>query len=46
MTHGVSRIPLMAMSPGTSRSLMVHRFGAPGARPKAYFESMIKKLIA
>ena len=41
MTHRVSRIPLMAMSPGTSRSLMVHRFGAPGARPKAYLQAAI-----
>ncbi len=41
MTHGVSRIALMAMSPGSSRSLMVHRFGAPGARPKAYLQAAI-----
>lgn len=41
MTHEVIRIPLMAMSPGTERSLLVHRFGAPGARPKAYLQAGI-----
>ena len=41
MTHGVNRIPLMAMSPGTERSLTVHRFGAPGGRPKAYLQAGI-----
>jgi predicted deacylase len=37
----VSRIPLMNMSPGTARSLMVHRFGAPAARPKAYLQAAL-----
>ena len=41
MTHEVGRIPLMAMSPGTTRSLVVHRFGIPGARPKAYLQAGI-----
>ena len=41
MTHEVGRIPLMAMSPGTARSLVVHRFGTPGARPKAYLHAGI-----
>ncbi len=41
MTHKVGRIPLMAMSPGTVRSLVVHRFGAPGVRPKAYLQAAI-----
>jgi len=41
MTHEVIRIPLMAMSPGTERSLLVHRFGASGARPKAYLQAGI-----
>jgi hypothetical protein len=41
MTHTVERIPLIAMSPGTERHHMVHRFGAPGARPKAYLQAGI-----
>ena len=35
------RIVLPAMSPGTERSLDVLRFGARGARPKAYFQASI-----
>ena len=41
MTHSVRRIPLMAMSPGTERSLKVHRFGGALARPKAYLQAAI-----
>lgn len=41
MSHSISHIPLISMSPGTSRSLMVHRFGTPGARPKAYLQAGI-----
>jgi predicted deacylase len=35
------RIVLPAMSPGTERSLSVLRFGAEGARPKAYFQASL-----
>ena len=41
MTRETSRIPLPAMSPGTKRAITVHRFGTPGARPKAYFQAGI-----
>jgi hypothetical protein len=41
MGHSVTRIPLIAMTPGTERSHTVHRFGAPGARPKAYLQAGI-----
>ncbi len=39
MTHAVAQVALIPMSPGTARSLTVHRFGAPGARPKAYLQA-------
>ncbi len=39
MSHSVTRVPLIAMTPGTERSHTVHRFGAPGARPKAYLQA-------
>jgi predicted deacylase len=35
------RVVLPLMSPGTERSLSVLRFGAPGARPKAYFQASL-----
>ena len=35
------RIVLPAMSPGTERSLHVLRFGAEGARPKAYLQASL-----
>ena len=35
------RIVLPAASPGTERRLEVLRFGAPGARPKAYFQASL-----
>ena len=41
MTRQTKRIPLMAPSPGTSRDLVMHRFGAPGARPKAYIQGSL-----
>ena len=41
MTRETTRIPLIAMSPGTGRAITVHRYGAPGARPKAYFQAGI-----
>ncbi|MDQ2694741.1 MAG: M14 family metallopeptidase [Pseudomonadota bacterium] len=41
MTQTVTRIPLPAASPGTQRTLTVHRFGAPGARPRAYLHAAL-----
>ncbi|MFO1071078.1 MAG: succinylglutamate desuccinylase/aspartoacylase family protein [Geminicoccaceae bacterium] len=34
-------IDLPAAAPGTARQLVVHRFGAPGARPKAYLQAAL-----
>lgn len=34
-------LPLASPAPGTQRSLTVHRYGQPGARPKAYFQAAI-----
>jgi predicted deacylase len=41
MTHVQSRIELPSMTPGTARGIAVHRFGRPGARPKAYLQAAI-----
>ena len=41
MTRVTEEIPLASPSPGTRRSLKVHRFGVPGARPKAYFHAAL-----
>ncbi len=41
MTHRIERLPLGAGTPGTAREVMLHRFGSPGARPKAYFQAAI-----
>ena len=41
MAHRIERLPLGAGTPGTRREVMLHRFGAPGARPKAYFQAAI-----
>ncbi len=41
MTHAVAQVALIPMRPGTARSLTVHRFGTPGARPKAYLQAGI-----
>ena len=41
MTHRIERLPLGAGTPGTAREVMLHRFGTPGARPKAYFQAAI-----
>lgn len=35
------RLPLMTVSPGTTRELTVHRFGQPGARPKIYLQAAL-----
>ncbi|MCH8155648.1 MAG: succinylglutamate desuccinylase/aspartoacylase family protein, partial [Proteobacteria bacterium] len=39
MARRVERLPLGAGTPGTRREILVHRFGMPGARPKAYFQA-------
>jgi len=41
MSHRISRATLPVMSPGVERAHLVHRFGAPGARPKAYLQAGI-----
>src|SRR6185503_20888700 len=41
MPHSKRRIPLPAMTPGTCRSIVYHRFGRAGARPKAYLQASI-----
>ena len=41
MTHSRKAIVLPSMTPGTARSIAVHRFGKAGARPKAYFQAAI-----
>jgi len=40
-TRQSERIPLGAERPGTHRSLLVHRFGDPDARPKAYLQAAL-----
>jgi uncharacterized protein len=41
MAKTVERIPLLPSSPGAQRHIHVHRYGAPGARPKAYLQASI-----
>lgn len=41
MPRSVERIDLICTSPGTDRYLTVHRYGTPGARPKAYLQASI-----
>jgi len=41
MPHSRRNVVLPAMTPGTARSLAVHRFGRAGARPKAYLQAAI-----
>jgi predicted deacylase len=41
MTHRIERRSLGAGTPGTRREVMLHQFGEPGARPKAYFQAAI-----
>ena len=41
MTRTTEEIALASPSPGTRRSLKVHRYGTPGARPKAYFHAAL-----
>ena len=41
MVKTVSRIPLLAPAPGTARTLVAHRYGEVGARPKAYLQAAL-----
>jgi len=41
MTRITEEIALASPSPGTRRSLKVHRYGTPGARPMAYFHAAL-----
>lgn len=41
MAKSVERIPLVSNSPGSARHLLVHRYGRPGARPKAYLHASL-----
>ena len=41
MSPRTETLPLLTASPGTSRVLTVHRFGAAGARPKAYLQAAL-----
>ncbi len=41
MTRRTERLSLPSHGPGTSRSLKIHRYGASGARPKAYIQASL-----
>jgi hypothetical protein len=41
MAHSRKQIALPSMTPGTGRSIAVHRFGKAGTRPKAYLQAAI-----
>ena len=41
MPHSRRKIALPSMTPGTSRSIAVHRFGMAGGRPKFYLQASI-----
>ncbi len=41
MPTSTTRILLPSPAPGTERSLQVHRYGSPDARPKAYFQAAL-----
>ncbi len=41
MKKTVERIALPSPSPGTRRELTVHRYGVPGARPRAYLQAAL-----
>src|SRR3546814_19669136 len=40
-TISTSRFPLAHGDVGASRSVVVHRFGSPGVRPKAYLQASL-----
>ena len=41
MPTATDHLELPAPAPGTRRALRVHRYGRPGARPKAYFQAAL-----
>jgi len=41
MPTRTERVPLLSPAPGTERSLLVHRYGEPGARPRAYLHAAL-----
>jgi len=41
MSKSIERIPLLPHAPGATRHLVVHRYGQPGARPKAYLQGSL-----
>jgi hypothetical protein len=41
MPTAIDRIELPSPAPGTQRTLRVHRYGTPGARPKAYVQAAL-----
>ncbi len=41
MGKSIQRIPLISSSPGSTRHLLLHRYGSAGARPKAYLQASL-----
>jgi hypothetical protein len=41
MPTSTTQITLPSPAPGTARTLLVHRYGTPGARPKAYIQAAL-----
>ena len=41
MARNIERIPLLPSSPGVQRHIHCHRYGTPGARPKAYLQASL-----
>lgn len=41
MAHLIESVPILSSSPGTQRTLKVHRIGNVGAHPKAYFQAAL-----
>ena len=41
MPTSTTQITLPSPAPGTARTLLVHRYGVPGARPKAYIQAAL-----
>jgi len=41
MPRHSERLPLDHATPGARRDILVHRYGTPGARPKAYFQASL-----
>ena len=41
MTGEVTTVAIGGTAPGTVQSLSIHRFGAPGARPKVYVQAAL-----